>query len=66
MSINNIANWIYEKGTDDNIVLYSKVSIYRNIDNVRFFYNMDKDDFDKVNSILKPNIDELDILCSPM
>ena len=60
MSINNIANWIYEKGTDDNIVLYSKVSIYRNIDNVRFFYNMDKDDFDKVNSILKPNIDELD------
>lgn len=61
MSINNIANWIYEKGTDDNIVLYSKVSIYRNLDNMRFFYNMDKDDFEKVNSILKPNINDLNL-----
>ncbi|WP_028330243.1 guanido phosphotransferase [Brachyspira alvinipulli] len=61
MSINNIANWIYEKGTDDNIVLYSKVSIYRNIDNMRFFYNMDKDDFEKVNTILKPNINDINL-----
>ena len=59
MSINNIANWIYEKGIDDNIVLYSKVSVYRNIDNMRFFHNMDKDDFEKVNEILTANIDSL-------
>ena len=59
MSINNIANWIYEKGIDDNIVLYSKVSVYRNIDNMRFFHNMDKDDFEKVNEILTVNIDSL-------
>ena len=60
MSVNNsIANWIYQKGNDDNIVLYSKVSIYRNLDNIRFFYHMDKEDFDKTESILRTNIENL-------
>lgn len=59
MSANNMANWIYEQGTDDNIILYSKISIYRNLDNFRFFYNMDKDDFDKSESVLKNNIERL-------
>ncbi|WP_300711932.1 guanido phosphotransferase [uncultured Brachyspira sp.] len=61
MSVNNTANWIYKKGEDDNIVLYSKISIYRNLDNIRFFYNMDKDDFNKTDSILKTNIEELNL-----
>ena len=44
----NIADWIYNKGSEDNIVLYSKVSIYRNLENIRFHYNMDKDEIDKI------------------
>lgn len=61
MSVNNIADWIYTKGEDDNIVLYSKISIYRNLDNMKFFYHMDKNDFDKTESILKSNIEELNL-----
>ena len=65
MCINNISNWIYENGIDDNIVLYSKVSIYRNIDNIRFYHYMDKDEFNEVDNILKPVIEELntDLSC---
>ena len=33
----NIANWIFNKGLEDNIVLYSKVSIYRNLENIKIF-----------------------------
>ena len=57
----NIADWIYNKGSEDNIVLYSKVSIYRNLENIRFHYHMDKDEIDKVDSILKKNIEELNL-----
>lgn len=62
MSVNNsIANWIYKRGNKDNIVLYSKVSIYRNLEGMRFFYHMDKDDFNKSESILKKNIEDLNL-----
>ena len=62
MSTNSsIANWIYEKGHDDNIVLYSKVSIYRNLDNMRFFYHMDKEDFNKVENLLRDSIESLNL-----
>ena len=57
----NIADWIYDKGFEDNIILYSKVSIYRNLENIRFHYNMDKNEIDKVDSILKKNIEELNL-----
>ena len=57
----NIADWIYNKGSEDNIVLYSKVSIYRNLENIRFHYHMDKDEIDKIDSILKNNIEELNL-----
>ena len=54
MSADNIAKWIYKKGLEDNIILYSKVSIYRNIDNIRFYNHIDKDDIEKIdNKILK-------------
>ncbi|WP_300366726.1 guanido phosphotransferase [Brachyspira sp.] len=66
MSVNNIANWIYKKGEDDNIVLYSKISIYRNLDNIRFFHHMDKYDFNKTYSMLKTNIEELNLNLSYM
>ena len=66
MSVNNIANWIYQKGEDDNIVLYSKISIYRNLDNMKFFHHMDKTDFNKVESLLKTNIEELNLDLSYM
>ncbi len=61
MSVNNTANWIYQKGEDDNIVLYSKISIYRNLDNIKFFHHMDKDDFDKTEAILKSGIEKLNL-----
>ena len=61
MSVNNTANWIYKKGEDDNIVLYSKISIYRNLDDIRFFHNMDKEDFNNTENILKSNIEELNL-----
>ena len=61
MSVNNTANWIYKKGEDDNIVLYSKISIYRNLDDIRFFHNMDKEDFKNTENILKSNIEELNL-----
>lgn len=61
MPIENIAHWIYDKGHDDNIVLYSKVSIYRNIDGIRFYNYMDKFDTEKVNSILNPSIKDLNL-----
>lgn len=54
----NIANWIFNKGAEDNIVLYSKVSIYRNLENIRFHHHMDKNEFDKVDSILQKNIED--------
>ena len=54
----NIANWIFNKGSEDNIVLYSKVSIYRNLENIRFHHHMDKNEFDKVDSILQKNIED--------
>ena len=57
----NIANWIFNKGSEDNIVLYSKVSIYRNLENIRFHHHMDKNEFDKVDSILQKNIEDLNI-----
>ena len=57
----NIANWIFNKGSEDNIVLYSKVSIYRNLENIRFHYHMDKNEFDKVDSILQKNIEDLNL-----
>lgn len=57
----NIANWIFNEGSEDNIVLYSKVSIYRNLENIRFHHHMDKSDFDKVDSILQKNIEELNL-----
>ena len=58
---NNIANWIFNEGSEDNIVLYSKVSIYRNLENIRFHHHMDKSDFDKVDSILQKNIEDLNL-----
>ena len=57
----NIANWIFNKGFEDNIVLYSKVSIYRNLENIRFYHHMDKNEFDKVDSILQKNIEDLNL-----
>lgn len=57
----NIADWIYNKGSEDNIVLYSKVSIYRNLENIRFHHHMDKNEVDKADSIFKKNIEELNI-----
>lgn len=57
----NIANWIFNKGSEDNIVLYSKVSIYRNLENIRFHHHMDKNEFDKVDSILQKNIEDLNL-----
>ena len=57
----NIANWIFNKGSEDNIVLYSKVSIYRNLENIRFHHHMDKNEFDKVDSILQKNIEGLNL-----
>ena len=57
----NIANWIFNKGSEDNIVLYSKVSIYRNLENIRFYHHMDKNEFDKVDSILQKNIEDLNL-----
>ena len=57
----NIANWIFNKGSEDNIVLYSKVSIYRNLENIRFHHHMDKSEFDKVDSILQKNIEETNL-----
>ena len=57
----NIANWIFNKGAEDNIVLYSKVSIYRNLENIRFHHHMDKNEFDKVDSILQKNIEDLNL-----
>ena len=59
MPIENIAHWIYDKGYNDNIVLYSKVSIYRNIDGIRFYNYMDKYDTEKVNEILDSAIKDL-------
>lgn len=59
ISDKNIANWIFTKGSEDNIVLYSKVSIYRNLENIRFHHHMDKNEFDKVDSILQKNIEDL-------
>ena len=61
ISDKNIANWIFNKGSEDNIVLYSKVSIYRNLENIRFHHNMDKNEFDKVDSILQKNIEDLNL-----
>ena len=61
ISDKNIANWIFNKGSEDNIVLYSKVSIYRNLENIRFHHHMDKNEFDKVDSILKKNIEDLNL-----
>lgn len=66
MSVNNTANWIYNKGEDDNIVLYSKISIYRNLEDIRFFHHMDKEDFNKTESILKSSIEELNLDLSYM
>lgn len=57
----NIADWIYNKGYEDNIVLYSKVSIYRNLENIRFHHHMDKNEVDKADSILKENIEKLNL-----
>ncbi len=57
----NIANWIFNKGLEDNIVLYSKVSIYRNLENIRFHHHMDKNESDKVDSIFQKNIEELNL-----
>ena len=57
----NIANWIFNKGSEDNIVLYSKVSIYRNLENIRFHHHMDKNEFYKVDSILQKNIEDLNL-----
>ena len=59
MSADNIAKWIYKKGLEDNIILYSKVSIYRNIDNIRFYNHIDKDDIEKIDSTLEKEIEEL-------
>ena len=59
MSADNIAKWIYKKGLEDNIILYSKVSIYRNIDNIRFYNHIDKDDIEKIDTILTKEIEEL-------
>ena len=61
ISDKNIANWIFNKGSEDNIVLYSKVSIYRNLENIRFHHHMDKNEFDKVDSILQKNIEDLNL-----
>ena len=61
ISDKNIANWIFNKGYEDNIVLYSKVSIYRNLENIRFHHHMDKNEFDKVDSILQKNIEDLNL-----
>ena len=61
ISDKNIANWIFNKGSEDNIVLYSKVSIYRNLENIRFYHHMDKNEFDKVDSILQKNIEDLNL-----
>ena len=61
ISDKNIANWIFNKGYEDNIVLYSKVSIYRNLENIRFRHHMDKNEFDKVDSILQKNIEDLNL-----
>ena len=58
---NNIANWIFNESSEDNTVLYSKVSIYRNLENIRFHHHMDKSDFDEVDSILQKNIEDLNL-----
>lgn len=57
----NIADWIYNKGFEDNIVLYSKVSIYRNLANMRFHNHMDENEIAEADSILKKNIENLNL-----
>lgn len=57
----NIADWIYNKGAEDNIVLYSKVSIYRNLENMRFHNHMDANEIAEADSILKKSIESLNL-----
>lgn len=57
----NIADWIYNKGSEDNIVLYSKASIYRNLENIRFHHHMDRSEVDKADFILKKSIEDLNL-----
>lgn len=61
MSINNTPNWIYQRGIEDNIILFSKVSVYRNVENIRFFSHMEKYEIEKIDEIFSKELKNIDI-----
>lgn len=58
MASNDIPNWLYKEGKEDNIVLYSIVKLYRNIEKMHFSIYANEEEINIIDSIFENAVKE--------